>query len=145
VTWEERFLVARSMVALPCLALALRRWGLGPVRAALARRMPSGEQESSVDERTASGRLAWCVHAAAAYGPWRANCLQRSVLLWWYLGRRGMDGDLRIGVRRLAEGEGLAFHAWVELDGTVLNDHADVRQRYATFEGSIAPRGAAFR
>ena len=137
--------MAHAMVALPCLALALRRWGLGRVRAALARRMPSGDPELTPEGRTAPGRVAWCVHAAASYGPWPANCLQRSVLLWWYLGRRGMDGDLRIGVRRAADGEGLSFHAWVELDGAVLNDHDDVRQRYATFEGAIAPRGAAFR
>ncbi len=90
-------------------------------------------------------RLAWCVQVAAAYGPWPANCLQRSVVLWWFLRRRDLESELRIGVRRDPETGALDFHAWLEHDGVVLNDRGDVRERYATFEPAIVPRQATFR
>lgn len=88
-------------------------------------------------------RLSWCVQVAAAYGPWPANCLQRSVVLCWFMQRRGLPGDLRIGVRKDERGA-LDFHAWVEHDGKVVNDRRDVVVRYAVFEGAITPAGARF-
>jgi hypothetical protein len=90
-------------------------------------------------------RIAWVVDVAARRGPWPANCLQRSVVLWWFLYRRGVPTDLRIGVRRrpgTPSGEALLFHAWVEHDGRVLNDAPNVGRRFATFERPIAPPGA---
>jgi hypothetical protein len=57
--------------------------------------------------------------------------------LWWLLRRRGIDGELRIGVRKVA-GQFQA-HAWLEYCGAVLNDRADVSQRFASFGRSIAP------
>ena len=89
-------------------------------------------------------RLAWLVEAAARRGPWPANCLQRSTVLWWLLRRRGVETDLRIGVRRRpgsTGGESLLFHAWVEHDGLVLNDAPDIRSRFATFDRPIVPPG----
>jgi hypothetical protein len=89
-------------------------------------------------------RAAWVVYAGSAYGPWPANCLQRSVVLWWFLRRRGLDGQLRIGVRRDPQLQKLTFHAWVEYDDVVLNDAIDVRERYVVFDRPIAPRNGSF-
>ncbi|HOS92053.1 MAG TPA: lasso peptide biosynthesis B2 protein [Armatimonadota bacterium] len=47
----------------------------------------------------------------------RRNCLTRSLMLYRMLRRRGVEVELRIGVRR--EGaEGIAGHAWLLLDGS---------------------------
>lgn len=70
------------------------------------------------------------VHAAArALG--RANCLDRSLTLWALLRRRGIHAGLQLGARK--DQECFDAHAWIELDGVVLNDSDDVRQRYAEF------------
>lgn len=63
------------------------------------------------------------------YSPLPGNCLSRSLVLWWQLRRRGLSPALRLGVS--LDGGTFAAHAWVELDGRVLNDTADVSVRYA--------------
>lgn len=141
----EFLLLVQAPVALPLAALGLRRWGLKRVQAFLARRPSSREVAPDAAARQAEvDRLVWVVKVAAMYGPWRANCLQRSVVLWWFLRRRGHAGELRIGVRRDRETGALDFHAWMERDGVVLNDDPEVRSRYAVFDRVIAPRDARF-
>lgn len=139
---EWRLLMAAPL-ALPLTALALRRWGLRRVQATLAVRRPRSRPEI-VNESATARRIAWCVQVTAAYAPWPANCLQRSVVLWWFLLRRGIDSDLRIGVRRGDHGV-LDFHAWIEHGGEVINDRPAMRAVYATFDRAIAPSSATFR
>jgi hypothetical protein len=94
-------------------------------------------------------RLAWAVDAVERRVPWRANCLDRSVTLWWLLLRCGIASELRIGVRRRpgtpVGSRTLDFHAWIERDGDVLNDLPDVRQRFATFDRPVAPPSVGWR
>lgn len=131
-------------------AVAVRRWGLRRVQDRLARWAPrptvAPRPAAALDE---ARRLAWVVELAARRGPLRPNCLQRSLVLWWVLARRGIHGEFRIGVRRRpgsppGDGE-LDFHAWLERDGVVLNDRAWVRERFATFDRPIAPPDARWR
>jgi len=133
-------LLMAAPAALPLLAVGLRRLGLRRMMVLLA-----GQRSvAATPDEASAERLAWIVKVAARYGPWPANCLQRSVLLWWYLRIHGLDGDLRIGVRRDPETDGLEFHAWVEHCSSVLNDRADLRERYATFDQAVAPRHVTF-
>jgi len=131
------------------MALVLRRWGLRRVQQRLAREVGSGVPRTGQGtELDRARRIAWVVEAAARRGPWPANCLQRSVTLWWFLARRGIASDLRIGVRRrpgATSGGELDFHAWVEHDGAVLNDSPTIRRRFATFDRAIAPTDASWR
>jgi hypothetical protein len=55
------------------------------------------------------------------------------------LRRRGIDGALRIGVRKA--GDRLEAHAWVAYQGVVLNDRADVNLAYTPFDRAIEPLG----
>ena len=144
----ELTLGAQAIVVLPTMAFALKRWGLRRVQERLARTVrsrPPEATESGLDLEVAR-RVAWIVKVAARRGPWPANCLQRSVTLWWFLARRGVTADLRIGVRRRpGSGGQLDFHAWVECGGVVLNDSPGIRRRFATFDRAIAPRDASWR
>lgn len=142
----ELGLLLQAPLLLPVAAMALRRWGLRRVQGAVARRPLRSDKadDDPAARQAAAERLGWCVQVAAAYGPWRANCLQRSLVLWWLLRRRGLEGDLRIGVRRDPASGVLEFHAWIEYGGFVLNDRRDVRQRYATFDRAIVPDSATF-
>jgi hypothetical protein len=72
--------------------------------------------------------------------PRTPSCLDRSVFLWFVLRLHGIDGDLRIGIT--ANEDTIDGHAWVELDGDVLNDADDIAQHFAVFDGD--PIGLAF-
>jgi hypothetical protein len=135
----ERWLLAQALALLPLTALALRAVGFRRGLAVLARLAPvraaaGGDEAALVAEGRAAARL---VDAAARHGAYRAGCLPRSLTLWWLLRRRGIDGRLRIGVRK--EAGRFQAHAWVEYGGAVLNDRADVSERYAAFGRAIAP------
>ncbi len=122
----ERRALAEALVLLPAAHLALRLTRLEMLLARLARRSPT----LRIPPDAALARsLARMVNAAARYGPYRAPCLERSLALWWLLRRRGIAADLRIGVRKAA-GE-FEAHAWVELEGAVINDRADIATLFA--------------
>jgi len=53
------------------------------------------------------------------------------------LRRQGIDSDIRIGVRRGTFGQ-VEAHAWIEWNGEVLNDCADIAAQYAPFNGAIS-------
>jgi hypothetical protein len=55
----------------------------------------------------------------------RIFCLQRSAVATWMLRRRGIHAELVIGYRPIP----VDSHAWVEVDGAVVND----RPQYKTF------------
>jgi hypothetical protein len=74
-------------------------------------------------------RLARVVALAARHGVMSGNCLSRSLTLLDLMAREGLGGELRIGVR--TGDVGIDAHAWVELDGRVLNDSADVDRHFA--------------
>jgi hypothetical protein len=82
-------------------------------------------------------RLGTLVNSAAHHALGPANCLTRSLYLWWLLRRRGIDSQLRIGVR-LNEGV-LDAHAWVEYAGVPVNDRADVSADFAPFDKPVSP------
>jgi len=87
-------------------------------------------------------RISTLVDRVAEVIPGKQNCLTRSLTLAWLLRDGGLQPLLRLGVRR---NDGiLLFHAWVELDGTVVNDSPEVSNRFAAFGDQGPPRGAVF-
>lgn len=141
----------QAFVYLPLAAILIDRWGLQRVQQKLAGSAPDRLSHVARDARSVDRgrRLAWVVGGVARRGPWKANCLQRSLVLWWFLLRRGMASEIRIGVRRRPGAPSgtreLDFHAWVEYQGVVLNDRADVREIFATFDRAIVPVDAHWR
>jgi len=141
----------QALAYLPLAAIMLDRWGLQRVQQRLVRRAPTRVTHLYADARSLdeARRLAWVVDGTARRGPWKANCLQRSLVLWWFLLRRGVSSEIRIGVRRRpgapSGSRQLDFHAWVECQGLVLNDRANVREVFATFDRAIAPPDAHWR
>ena len=70
--------------------------------------------------------------SAGRRGLVRANCLDRSLFLHWLLSRRGIPGELLIGVDRTDDG--LRAHAWVECAGEILGDPAEVAHVFGALE-----------
>lgn len=123
---------------MPMLAAALNLFGFKRVQAALKRWSRADavafEQTRMRDVRQA----AILVNAVADRGLYKANCLKRSLALWWLLRRRGIETELRIGVRR--GDEGFLAHAWIEYGGHVVNDRRSYVSQFATFSGEILGR-----
>jgi hypothetical protein len=143
LSWPERRLLLQAAVALPAVAALIRVKGLRRCQALLARLTPAANGPAPQAGGSAESRaraVARVVTAAAAHGPYRANCLQQSVTLWWLLRRRGLESELRIGTRK-NDGR-FDAHAWVEFRGLALNESRDVHARYNAFEQPVNSSGA---
>lgn len=125
---RRAFLEAVTLVTVT--ATALRLFSFQRVYRWMERRAPSWTEPPSGAENAVQ-LLVDGVRRAARPLPY-ATCLPQSLSLWWLLRRRGVESQLRLGVRK--EGGELKAHAWVEFGGVALNDRDDVRHRYAAFE-----------
>lgn len=127
---RERRVFLKAAVLVTITAVALRFFGFRRVYRWMERRVPSWSEPTAGSGNAVQLMVAG-VRRAAQPLPY-ATCLPQSLTLWWLLRRRGVQSQLRLGVRK--EGEGLKAHAWVEVGGVALNDRDDVRHRYAAFE-----------
>lgn len=128
------------MILLPLAAIALRLTGLRRSQRMFSCFFLNSVRETERAEATLARALhiSRLVGVAVRHGGCRANCLQRSLALWWLLGRKGIYSELRIGTRK--EAGLLTAHAWIETEGVVLNDSSDVRCRYEPFDREISPQ-----
>ena len=106
----------------------------------LAGTRPGNTISLSAKDAQASARdTSFALAVAIKYGPWRPKCLVRSLTLGWFLGRRGIPFEVRIGVPGGQSTIGanrnpdFSAHAWVEHDGVVLNDKQDIALDFAPF------------
>jgi len=63
--------------------------------------------------------------------------------LWWLLRRHGVSAELRLGARK--QSNRFEAHAWVELDGAILNDSAAGDVHFVPFEGPVSSLEAQAR
>ncbi len=69
----------------------------------------------------------------AARNTWPSpKCLTRSLVLQRMLRGVGIPAEVRIGVAR--PDDGFEAHAWVEIDGRVINDAPDIAKRFSPLE-----------
>jgi len=78
----------------------------------------------SVDE------VVWAVDEACVWYLKPAACLQRSAVATWLLRRHGVRADLVIGYRPVP----FESHAWVEVDGHVVNDRPQYQRFFTVLE-----------
>ena len=135
---KEWQVLLTSMVLLPCIGLALHLKGFKWTRAYLQNHIPdrpddlTGAYTSDPQKTLQTARsVARMVSIAANHGPYRANCLKRSLATWWLLKRRGIAAELNIGVNK--DAGDFNAHAWVEYKGNTLVEADDVTQRFSSF------------
>ena len=141
----EKRLFLQAVFLLPLVALTTKLFGFKSTRCGFATLAPSGNggNQNLAIKQIHAFITAKMVTAAAHRGPYRANCLQQSLVLWWLLRRQGIESDLRIGVHKTSGS--LAAHAWVERLGHVLNESDDVHERFTAFNRSIVPVGVKLK
>lgn len=128
---NRRRLFLQAWALLPMVWVALRVRGFHYVHATIDRVSPRSYRPAA--DPTADAVEA--THLAARYSPIPVNCLLRSLVLVFLLRRRGLEAELRFGVRR-QDGR-FEAHAWVERCGEVLNDDPDVTRHYRPFREPI--------
>jgi len=130
-------LFLRAIFLLPIVALSQRWRGFRGTQAMLERLLSNGGP--SQDPAEADRRAALTAHmvgVADRSGLGHPSCLAKSLTLWWLLGRQGIAADLRIGIRK--ENEKMEAHAWVERNGTALNEPEDHHRHYAAFDAEFS-------
>jgi len=90
----------------------------------------------NIDLTLTTGRspetIARMVRIAAAHGPYRAKCLEQSLVLRWLLQRQGIDARIVFGARK--EDQQMQAHAWVEVNGVALNEDNGVYQDFSPLD-----------
>jgi hypothetical protein len=135
---RARGLFLSAAVLLPVIAVSLRLRGLRATQGTLGRFLSTpndSDRQSDVSIGNDASCTARMVHAAARYGLVRPTCLEKSLALWWFLGRRGIVSSLRIGTRK--NGNRLEAHAWIELGGRPLNETGGPIPDYALFDAAL--------
>jgi hypothetical protein len=135
---QARKLFGRAVTLLAGIALSLRFRGFNATNAALQKRLlacapgetPPGALSDMVE------KTCRMVSAAAHYGMLRPTCLVESLALWYLLQGQGIPAQLRIGVRKSVKK--LEAHAWVEYEGTALNQKEQAHRHYAAFERGLS-------
>jgi hypothetical protein len=74
--------------------------------------------------------IVWAVDEACVWYVKRAPCLQRSAVTACLLRRHGVTAELVIGYRALP----FDSHAWVEVDGHVVNDRPQYQKFFTVLE-----------
>jgi hypothetical protein len=126
------------MILLPASALLLRLTGLRGCQRLFSHFITTKTalnlqySEAALSRAVRTNHL---VSLAVRHGLCNANCLQRSLVLWWLLRRLGIQSSLHFGTRK--EAGQFEAHAWIEFGGVVLNDSDEVRREYSTFDRPI--------
>ena len=130
------------MALVPMTGAALRLLGFQRWKSLLAKMIPRKIPRRTINAEllAEAGEAARMVAAAAREGIFHGRCLEKSMVLWFLLSRKRVSAELRIGVRQSAQG--FEAHAWVEVQGKVVNDAEDIVQEYVPFSGDLASLGA---
>jgi len=141
---DERALILRAMIFLPIIEIGLRVLGFRQCKKKIENLLlsdPRSQASQSAIPFETAAKITRAVRSVELHGLGTPNCLERSMVLWWLLRRAGIAGELHIGGRK--SGPRFEAHAWVELEGKVLNDSADVHIHYARFDAPIAASEAS--
>ena len=137
---NERRLLLRAFLLLPLIHFALLLLGYSRLRRVMEKLIPYKSTDIPLSDAEILKRArknARIVSIAAQHGLYKATCLRRSLLVWWFLRREGVQGRICFGVRMCARK--LEAHAWVEYKGMVVNDSLKVHDRYTALREVLPP------
>jgi hypothetical protein len=143
LSWHERRLLIQAALLLPIVHAGLLLLGYSRLRGIMERLAPLKSIDPSIGEMEGIQRaqeIARVVAIAAQHGLYRATCLRRSLLTWWFLRRDGLESKICFGARLL--NGGFEAHAWVEYNTIIINDSAEVHEQYLVLHDVPLPTQA---
>src|SRR5712671_2415614 len=138
---DARGIFLRAAAVLPVISISLKMRGFGATQEFLLRSFPIAPQTSQqesihvVDDRKRTELTSRMVDAAIRHVWHASTCLEKSLALWWLLGRRGIACDVRIGARK--QGGKFEAHAWLERGGVAVNEPQQEHRHYASFDATF--------
>ena len=68
------------------------------------------------------------VSIAAFRGPFKSQCLEQAITLWWMLGIMGISSTIRFGIYK--SGNSVEAHAWLLHDDNIVIGQMDNLKEY---------------
>jgi hypothetical protein len=140
--FPTKLLFFQAWLLLPWTAISVRLWGLRRTLLWVARLFKTRTARLESDPLPRAIAASTALRGAIRVNPVAGKCLSQSIALWGLLRRQGIETDLRIGVSK-ADTQ-VAFspnnflaHAWLELDGHVINDSPEIGLRFAPHSPEI--------
>lgn len=124
-----------SLIYLPLIGIVLRKHGFNKTTTWIEQRYSQNHTKVKTDnqdlkEASQIGRM---VCAAAHHGPFKAKCLTRALLIFFFLQRRGIESKIIFGTNSL-DAERFEAHAWIEYMGFPIGEQADIRKKFTVFQ-----------
>jgi len=123
-----------SIFLLPLIALSLKLCGFKHTKKKMSQFIPSCIDENTPNEQDMVNveSISHAVAIAGNHGIYRTNCLKQSLLLWWFLARRGISTEINFGIEDEAI-ETFSAHAWVEYGGVNISNPEKTVQKFLGF------------
>ena len=125
--------VGVTILRFALLKLSLATAGFGRTLAWIEEHTPRAPERAAAGDALVR-RCEYRVALAAALYPGHAACLERSLMLYWYLRRAGVPVAYRMGVQMYP----FLAHAWVEHRGVPINDVPEHVRLFRPIEGVTA-------
>ena len=137
-----RSMLTTILFSLPLIHLCIKLLGLNITQAILAKFQKRIPNELPPDSKLHLTRARHIFRYTRLHGPFKGNCLSRSVLMQLLLQNQGICSQMIIGVR--FNDREFKAHAWLERDGKPLNESMDVRQRFSVLENPSLTKETQF-
>lgn len=122
---DEWWLMLNAMFILPVVTLLLMMFGFKRCRQLMGYFMHTESiHVKSRDSQEERIRIIYrMVNIVMKHGTYSENCLKHSLILWWLLGKNGIESEIIFGVEDDLDKK-FSAHAWVRCHGKDLFDHA---------------------
>src|SRR5215469_7156517 len=130
----ERGIVLEAAAGLLIAWLAVRLLGFRICRAVFKDAGTSARNSKALEANSLNiaRRIAHLEAVTAVNLFFRASCLEQSLVLCRMLRRRSMNAAIRIGARK--EGDRFEAHAWIEMEGNVVDSGGTEYLHFVPFE-----------
>jgi hypothetical protein len=128
----ELSILLHATLLLPVVTAMLRIKGFNWTRSHLEGKAFKKIPTHCSDELLVAENTTRLVSVTANNIPLKAKCLKRCLVSLWILAGKGIRANLMIGVNK--DGADLDAHAWLELDGQVLNESQNTKNEYKVLD-----------
>ena len=128
----ELSILLHATLLLPVVTVMLRTKGFNWTRSHLHGKAFKNIPTHCSDELLVAENITHLVSLSANNIPLKAKCLKRCLVSLWILAGKGIRANLMIGVNK--DGADLDAHAWLELDGQVLNESQNTKNEYKVLD-----------